>query len=52
MRIHETSDQVLEGRYVFDLAFDGAISVAVCSHPTFIKVPEDLEVSEGDIIEW
>ncbi|KAK7050315.1 dienelactone hydrolase endo-1,3,1,4-beta-D-glucanase [Favolaschia claudopus] len=31
------------GRYTFDLAFDRVISVAVVSHPSLLKVPEDLE---------
>lgn len=33
----------LSARYVFDLAFDNLIDVAVVSHPTFISI-EDLEV--------
>jgi len=32
------------GRYVFDLAFDNVIQVAAVSHPSLLKVPEDLEV--------
>ena len=32
------------GRYVFDLAFDNILSVAAVSHPSLLKVPEDLEV--------
>ncbi len=32
------------GRYVFNLAFDNVISVSVISHPSLLKVPEDLEV--------
>jgi len=32
------------GRYVFDLAFDNIIKVAAVSHPSLLKVPEDLEV--------
>ncbi|KAG6898562.1 hypothetical protein C0993_006011 [Termitomyces sp. T159_Od127] len=31
------------GRYVFDLAFDNAIQVAATSHPSLLKIPEDLE---------
>ncbi|KAG6861256.1 hypothetical protein C0995_002064 [Termitomyces sp. Mi166 len=31
------------GRYVFDLAIDGVIQVAATSHPSLLKVPEDLE---------
>jgi len=31
------------GRYVFDLAFENIIKVAVVSHPSLLKVPEDLE---------
>ncbi|KAJ7610160.1 Alpha/Beta hydrolase protein [Roridomyces roridus] len=31
------------GRYTFDLAFDGVIKVAAVSHPSLLKVPEDLE---------
>jgi dienelactone hydrolase len=31
------------GRYVFDLAFDNVIKVGVVSHPSLLKVPEDLE---------
>jgi hypothetical protein len=33
------------GRYVFDLAFDHIIKVAATSHPSSLKLPEDLEVS-------
>ncbi|KAG6374765.1 dienelactone hydrolase [Boletus reticuloceps] len=29
-------------RYVFDLAFDGIIKVAAVSHPSLLKIPEDL----------
>jgi dienelactone hydrolase len=31
------------GRYTFDLAFDNIIQVGVVSHPSLLKVPEDLE---------
>jgi len=31
------------GRYTFDLAFENIIKVAVISHPSQLKVPEDLE---------
>jgi dienelactone hydrolase len=31
------------GRYTFDLAFDNIIKVSVVSHPSLLKVPEDLE---------
>ncbi|KAF8987854.1 dienelactone hydrolase [Cyathus striatus] len=31
------------GRFVFDFAFKNDISVAVCSHPSFLKAPDDLE---------
>jgi len=31
------------GRYVFDLAFENIIKVAIVSHPSLLKVPEDLE---------
>ncbi|KAJ6457446.1 dienelactone hydrolase [Mycena vitilis] len=31
------------GRYVFDLAFDNAISVAATSHPSLLQIPTDLE---------
>ncbi|KAF8183685.1 dienelactone hydrolase endo-1,3,1,4-beta-D-glucanase [Pholiota molesta] len=30
-------------RYVFDLAFDNVIKVSVVSHPSLLKVPDDLE---------
>ena len=30
-------------RYTFDLAFDGVIKAAVVSHPSLLKVPDDLE---------
>jgi len=30
-------------RYVFDIAFENVIKVAVVSHPSLLKVPEDLE---------
>ncbi|KAF7983415.1 hypothetical protein HWV62_22451 [Athelia sp. TMB] len=33
----------LGGRFVFDLAFDGVISVAVTAHPSLLKSPDDLE---------
>jgi len=31
------------GRYTFDLAFDNVIQCAVVSHPSLLKVPEDLK---------
>jgi dienelactone hydrolase len=31
-------------RWVFDLAFDGAITAAVVAHPSLLQVPADLEV--------
>ncbi|KAH6916279.1 dienelactone hydrolase endo-1,3,1,4-beta-D-glucanase [Coprinopsis sp. MPI-PUGE-AT-0042] len=31
------------GRYVFDLAFDNIIKVGATSHPSLLKIPEDLE---------
>jgi dienelactone hydrolase len=31
------------GRYTFDLAFENVIQCAVVSHPSFLKVPDDLE---------
>jgi len=31
------------GRYTFDLAFDNIIKVAVVSHPSLLKTPDDLE---------
>ncbi|KAK1223383.1 hypothetical protein PQX77_013746 [Marasmius sp. AFHP31] len=31
------------GRFTFDLAFDNTIKAAVVAHPSFLKVPEDLE---------
>jgi len=31
------------GRYAFDLAFDKVIKVAVVSHPSLLKIPDDLE---------
>ncbi|KAF8626702.1 hypothetical protein AX15_004726 [Amanita polypyramis BW_CC] len=31
------------GRYIFDLAFDQIIDVAVTSHPSLLKIPDDLE---------
>ncbi|KAG1823956.1 Alpha/Beta hydrolase protein [Suillus subaureus] len=31
------------GRYTFDLAFDNVIQCAVVSHPSLLKVPNDLE---------
>ncbi|KAF8815627.1 chlorocatechol-degradation protein [Phlegmacium glaucopus] len=33
----------LGGRSVFDLAFENIIKVAAASHPSFLKIPEDLE---------
>ena len=33
------------GRYAFDLAFNKVIKVAVASHPSLLKIPDDLEVS-------
>ena len=35
----------LVARYVFDLAFDNVIKVAVVSHPSLLEVPDDLEAS-------
>ncbi|KAG6824248.1 hypothetical protein H0H93_002311, partial [Arthromyces matolae] len=32
-----------QARYVFDLAFEGLIQVSIGSHPSLLKVPEDLE---------
>jgi dienelactone hydrolase len=32
-------------RWVFDLAFDNAITVAAVAHPSLLQVPADLEVS-------
>ncbi|RDB15818.1 Protein AIM2 [Hypsizygus marmoreus] len=31
------------GRYVFDLGFDNVIKVAATSHPSLLKIPDDLE---------
>ncbi|KAK7037582.1 hypothetical protein VNI00_011074 [Paramarasmius palmivorus] len=31
------------GRYTFDLAFDNIIQVSVVSHPSLLKIPDDLE---------
>ncbi|KAG2089661.1 Alpha/Beta hydrolase protein [Suillus cothurnatus] len=31
------------GRYIFDLAFDNVIQCAVASHPSLLKLPDDLE---------
>ncbi|KAF8206777.1 dienelactone hydrolase [Mycena galopus ATCC 62051] len=31
------------GRWVFDLAFDGAITAAAVAHPSLLKIPADLE---------
>jgi hypothetical protein len=31
------------GRYVFDLAFENIIKVAVVSHPSLLQIPADLE---------
>jgi len=31
------------GRYVFDIAFDNVIKVAVVSHPSLLNIPEDLK---------
>jgi hypothetical protein len=31
-------------RYTFDLAFNHIIKVGVVSHPSLLKIPEDLEV--------
>ncbi|KAF8449342.1 hypothetical protein L210DRAFT_3640930 [Boletus edulis BED1] len=33
---------IQSARYVFDLAFDGIIKVAAVSHPSLLKIPEDL----------
>ncbi|KAF7983414.1 hypothetical protein HWV62_22449 [Athelia sp. TMB] len=33
----------LGGRFVFDLAFEGVISVAVTAHPSHLQSPDDLE---------
>ena len=32
------------GWYTFDLAIDRLVKAAACSHPSFVKCPEDLEV--------
>ena len=44
--------EIRTGRYVFDLAFDNQIQVAVVAHPSLLKYPKDLEVrsskSHGD----
>jgi len=32
------------GRYVFDLALENIIKVAAVSHPSLLKIPDDLEV--------
>ena len=34
---------LFQGRYVFDLAFENIIKVGVASHPSLLKVPDDLE---------
>lgn len=39
-------------RYVFNLAFENGIKVSVVSHPSLLKVPEDLEVSDGYSLEF
>lgn len=40
-------------RYVFNLAFENDIKVSVVSHPSLLKVPEDLEVrSDGYGLEF
>ncbi|KAF9523355.1 Alpha/Beta hydrolase protein [Crepidotus variabilis] len=31
------------GRYVFDLAFDNVLKVAVVAHPSLLEIPKDLE---------
>ncbi|KAK0457847.1 uncharacterized protein EV420DRAFT_1764770 [Desarmillaria tabescens] len=36
-------------RYVFDLAFDGIISVSVISHPSRLAFPEDFEKYANDV---
>ena len=35
----------MPARYVFDLAFENVNHVAVVSHPSLLKIPDDLEVS-------
>lgn len=30
-------------RYLFDVAFTGAIKVGAIAHPSFLKVPDDVE---------
>ena len=35
----------LGGRYVFDLAFEDVIKVAVVSHPSRLEIPDDLKAS-------
>ena len=32
------------GRFTFDLAFENTIKAAATSHPSLLKIPEDLEV--------
>jgi hypothetical protein len=34
----------MSGRYTFDLAFENVIQCSVVSHPSLLKVPDDLEV--------
>lgn len=36
---------VWPGRYVFDLAFENVIHVAVTAHPSLLKSPDDFEVN-------
>ncbi|KAK0203068.1 hypothetical protein DFS33DRAFT_1276038 [Desarmillaria ectypa] len=40
---------VTTARYVFDLAFDGIISVSVISHPSRLTFPEDFEKYANDV---
>ena len=38
---------LLVARYVFDLAFENIIKVAVVSHPALLEVPDDFKASRS-----
>ena len=44
LRMYGALTLIFTARYVFDLAFENIIKVAVVSHPSLLQVPVDLEV--------
>jgi len=44
-RMYLCCNFLLVARYVFDIAFENIIKVAVVSHPSFLEFPADFEAS-------